>query len=260
MDINSLIVYGHPGYAKSFTVAKAMSDALWLVTRKSNVSFYNSWLRANPEEARQLGCQPIDRSIISVAKLVAGSEGDITRADVRGTVDDLVKGYVAKANRGETKVRGIVIDELSVMAKWTFEALKDTEKNGFEVISKIKDWVGGLCEISELTGLPLAFICHQKDPSYWEDGPKKGNLKYKGGPAMPVGSMIGDVCALPDAVFQMDMQGSGRSQKLVLKCGPDRLWERKCRVWGVEPEMEPDLHPVLMQGGWDFKRAPVEKQ
>lgn len=253
-DINSFIIYGHTGVGKTFVTAQIMSDALWLVTRKSNLGGYNTWLKAEPEEAKRLGLQPI-RSVIQVPRMAADPEtGELVMNDVRQFIKEVVSSYIMKVQKGEARSRGIVFDELSVLARWAFEAIKLEEKNGFEVIAQIKNWVAELCEISAVTELPMAFICHTKDPAYHEEGLKKGTLKYKGGPAMPVGTMIAEVCALPDAVLQVDVERSGvNAVKRVIRTEASPTMERKCRVWGVDPVIEPDLRPLMTKAGWSFE-------
>lgn len=255
-DINSFIVYGHTGVGKTFLTAQVMHDALWLVTRKSNVGGYNTWLRKNPEEAAKLGMGPI-KSIVQIPKMMPAEDGSgLVPTDVRALISEIVTEYVNKAIKGETKVRGLVFDELSILAKWVYDDIRKKERNGFAAIGQIKEWMSELCEISAVTGLPMAFICHSKDPAYWEDGAKKGKLKYKGGPAMPIGTMIAEVCALPDAVLQVDVEQEGfDGTKRVIKTEAHPYWERKCRVWGIDPVIEPDLRPLLTEAGWTFNQA-----
>lgn len=254
-DINSFIVYGHTGVGKTFVTAQVMSNALWLVTRKSNLGGYHTWLRANPEEAAARGLKPIE-SVVQIPRLMPNENGELQPTDVRELIKQIVTEYVRKAIKGETKVHGIVFDELSVIASWVYDGIKAKERNGFAVISAIKSWMSELCEISAVTNLPMAFVCHSKDPAYWEEGSKRGTLKYKGGPAMPVGTMIAQVCALPDAVLQVDVEPSGLDTvRRVIRTEAHPHWERKVRVWGVDPVIEPDLRPLLTKAGWNFPTA-----
>lgn len=255
-DINSFIVYGHTGTGKTFLTAQVMSNALWVVTRKSNLGAYHSWIREHPNDAVALGLKPIE-SVVQMPRLMPNREtGELEPTDIRGLINDLVKEYVKKAVNGDTKVRGIVFDELSVIATWVHDAIAANERNGYDVIKKIKSWVRDLCEISTATELPMAFICHTKDPAYWEDGTRKGQLKYKGGPAMPIGTMIADLCSLPDAVLQVEVEHAGMdSVRRVIRTEAHPQWQRKCRVWGVAPTIEPDLRPLLTKAGWTFPVA-----
>lgn len=252
-DINSMIIYGGAGVGKTFVTAQVMPDALWLVTRKSNLGGYNTWVRQNPKEAAARNLKLIEKAVVPIPRMVADADGNMLRADVREIIRGMVQEYVKKAMAGDTKVRGIVFDELSIIAKWVFDAIKEEERNGFEVINQIKEWVAELCEISAVTELPMAFLCHAKDPAFHDKGPKEGSLKYKGGPAMPVGTMIAEVCALPDAVLHMDVESGGlKGSRRVIRTEAHPHWERKCRVWGTPPVMEPDLRPLLAQAGWNF--------
>lgn len=268
-DINSFIVYGHPKSGKTTMTAHVMNNAVWVVTRKENLGGFNSWLRQNPDEAAKhklryimpredaekagLDLAEVNTSVVQVPRMLATPEGKLVRNDVPAFIKNIAESYVAKVSAGQAKTRGIVFDELSVLARWAYEHIKENERNGFEVIARIKDWVGYLCELSAVTHLPMAFICHEKDPSYHEDGPKQGKIKYKGGPAMPVGTLIGEVCSLPDAIFQLVVRQQGVSDtKRVLLTSPHPDYERGVRVWGLEPEMEPDLRVPLSLAGWTF--------
>jgi hypothetical protein len=254
-----------------------MPDALWVVTRESNLGGYNTWVRGEgAAEAASLGLRQImsrkecekrgvdpntcNTAVVQVPRMLPQTDNkgnvSIQKTDVREFIRTIVGEYVVKAQKGETKARGIVFDELSILAKWVYDMIKERERNGFEVIAQIKEWVGEMCEISTMSGLPMAFLCHSKDTTFWEDGPKKGKVKYKGGPAMPVGTMIADVCALPDAVLQVDLEETGMdSSTRVIRTEAHPRWERKCRVWGVEPTIEPDLRPLLTKAGWNFQTA-----
>lgn len=256
-DINSLIVYGHTGVGKTTLVANIMSNALWVVTRKSNLGGYHTYIRQNPEEAAAQGLTPITK-IIQVPRMLPNEKtGQLEKTDVRQFIKELVGEYVKAVQSGAAQgMHGIVFDELSVLSKWVYDYIKANERNGYEVIAQIKEWVGELCEISAATDLPMAFICHTKDPAYHEDGPKKGSIKYRGGPAMPVGTMVAEVCALPDAVLQVDLEREGvDGVKRVIRTEPTPSWERKCRVWGTPATMEPDLRPLLTKAGWNFNQA-----
>ncbi len=109
-----------------------------------------------------------------------------------------------------------------------------------------------MCEIPVATDKPMCLICHAQDPKFDEGATKP---KYKGGPAMPIGTVVAEVCALPDAVLQLEVQQVDPLSddiKRVFKTEAHPEWERKCRLWGTASEIEPDLRNLLQQAGWEL--------
>lgn len=259
MDVNSLILYGGPGNGKTFMASQAATQngkpPIWVVTRKTNLGGFNTWVDQNPEEAKRRGLTRVpDTHIIPVKKMTADKDGNLVRANTMATIEMIVRKYVQKVMTGNLDASGIVFDELSVFAKWAYEELSENEKNGFEVIKRIKQWVGDLCEISEATELPMVFICHAKDPKFHEDGPQRGKIQYQGGPAMPIGSMVAEVCALPDAVLHLEtIQKPTGELVRILKTQNSPQWLRKIRIAGVPAEVEnPDIRQILAKAGWQY--------
>jgi len=259
MDVNSLILYGGPGTGKTFMAAQAATRAgkppVWVVTRKTNLGGFNTWVDQNPQEAKRRGLARVpDANIIPIKKMTTDKEGNLVRANTMATIESVVRKYVQKVVKGEIDASGIVFDELSVFAKWAHEEIFANEKNGFEAIKQIKNWVGDLCEISEATDLPMIFICHAKDPKFHEDGPLRGRVLYQGGPAMPFGSMVAEVCALPDAVLHLESVQKPTGELVrVLKTHNSPQWLRKIRIAGVPAEVEdPDIRQILAKAGWEY--------
>lgn len=256
-ELNSLLIYGASGTGKTTTVAMAMPRALWVVTRKSNLSGYHSFIRQHPELAQEMNLEPVPQErIIQVPyKEIDPANGRMRDVDVRSYIDNIVASYCLNTTSGKLKVDGIVFDEFSVFAKRVYGQMRAVESNGFKVIDDIKRWTQELCEIPVVVDKPMAMICHAQDPKF-EDGSAKP--KYKGGPAMPIGTMIAEVCALPDAVLHQEVVMADMLSddvKRVFKTQAHPHWERKCRLWGVEPEIEADLRKLLQQAGWDLAGA-----
>lgn len=227
-----------------------MPNALWVVTRRTNLDGYHSWLERCPEEAKAMGLAPIPNNrILQVPFKTAAADGSLIAADTKEFIDTVVKSYTRRVLAGDLQVDGIVFDEFSVLATRVYQDMSRKNRNGFDCIRQFKDWVAELCEVPVVVEKPMIQLCHVKDPVYDED---TGKLKYKGGPAMPIGTIVGDVCALPDAVLQLQMvEDVTGAVKRVMKTDAHPLWERKCRLWGVPPEMDPDLRKLLADyAGW----------
>lgn len=229
-----------------------MHKALWVVTRKTNLSAYHKWLELCPDDAAAMGCEPVpDKHIIEVpSKQINPESGTLDDVSTKDFIDRLVQSYCLGVVQGKMTVDGIVFDEFNVFVKRVYEELSTANTNAYRAIALIKKWVGDMCEIPLATDKPMCMVCHAVDPKYDEDTNK---LKYPGGPAMPIGTMIAELCSLPDAVLQLDVVETGLSGdvKHVLRTQTHPEWIRKCRLWGVDPEIEPDLLKLLRQGGWE---------
>lgn len=249
-DINSIIVYGSNGTGKTTMVAKAMPKALWIVTRKGNLTAYHDWIKKHPEQAAEMGCEPVsdDRIIQVPSKQINPDSGELDDVDTQAFIDDLMRKYCLAVANGKD-IQGVVFDEFSVFVRRVFDRISAAHRNGFEAIKLIKKWVSDICEIPVATDRPMCLICHGQDPKYDDD---TGKLKYPGGPAMPIGTMVAEICALPDAVLQMAVKanpmGNQVTRVLRTEAHPEHI--RKIRLWGIEPEIEPDLRKLLQQGGW----------
>lgn len=252
--LNSFVVYGHAGTGKTTMVARALPRAIWAVTRKTNLDGHHDWIEKNAATATAESIQLVpDKHILQIPfKQWNAERGVIEDVSTKDYIDRVVRSYISNTLSGKlAEVEGFVIDEFSVLMNRVYQELSLRERNGFEVIKQFKRWVSELCEIPMITGKPMALICHAQDPRFDEDGMK---LRYKGGPAMPIGTMVAEICALPDAVLQLEMRtdplNPSAGTKRVLKTEAHPEWERKIRLWGVAPEIEPDLRSLLKQAGW----------
>lgn len=251
--INSIVAYGHSGAGKTTSVAQVMHDALWVVTRKSNLNSYHTWLTKEPEKAAEYGCLPVPKkNILEVkAKEIDPKTGELVPVSQKELLDSIRRSYCLKVVSGEAPWKGIVFDEFSEFVERVYREIDESNRSGFEAIKQIKGWVSDICEIPSVTDLPMALICHASDPKYHEDGPKAGSLKYKGGPAMPVGTIIEPLCAKADAVLRLEVEKSlGGEVKRSYATTIDPDWEGKCRLWGVDQNIALDLRTLLSQAGW----------
>lgn len=254
--LNSIIVYGHAGYGKTSSVAMSVPNALWVVTRTRNLDGYRDFLMQEPEKATEMGLSPVNSVIEVPHKTIDPNTGALLAVDTKAFLDSVLQSYCRKVVSGEADFDGIVFDEFSVFANRVYNEMKERTSDGFKVIAQFKQWIADILEIGPITDRPMVLICHAKDPAYYDKGPKTGQVKYKGGPAMPIGTVIAEVCAMPDAVLQMDVtQPDITNQdevKRVFKTQAHPLWERKCRLWGVDPVIDADLRSLLNQAGWQF--------
>ena len=76
--LNSIIVYSHPGYGKTTSVAMAVPNALWVVTRKRNLDAYRDFLIKEPERAAELNLKPIESVVeVPVKEIAKTGWGDV---------------------------------------------------------------------------------------------------------------------------------------------------------------------------------------
>lgn len=242
--INSVIIYGPTGVGKTITVAKAFPKALWIVTQPTNLSGYHSWLEKCPEEAAQLGLGPIPEShIVQVGDVcINPNTFEVSAVNTQAVISQHVRNYCLSVAKGEDKFDGIVFDEFSVFVHRVYHALQKKSSNTFKAIDDIKSWVREICALSSIANRRVCFVCHAQNPKYDESG----KLQYMGGPAMPIGTMVAEVCALPDAVLQMESKTDpiGNVSR-VFRTQVHPEWIRKIRRWGIPVEVEADLRKLL---------------
>lgn len=254
--ILTLVPYGPNGSGKTTSVAQAVPNSLWVVTNKNNLSGYDSWLAKHPEDAASMNLGPIpDTHLFElVDRKIDTTTGEMITQPTKATLDSVIRSYCLRVAKDEAPWDGLVLDEFSVFAQRVYDELRNEIRNGFEVISVFKQWITNIMSIPTVTRRPLVLVCHANDPKYHEDdGPKKGKLKYKGGPAMPVGTAIAIVCAMADAVLRLEItEDYDGSIKRGFKTDAHPTWESKIRLWGIDPQITLDLRSVLQEAGWEY--------
>ena len=254
--VNSIVVYAPSGAGKTHLVAQAMPNALWILTNKTNLMGYDTYIQNNPEEAAALGMKPVNARLTLQPKQI-GDDGTILDVDIRDQIDGLMREFAKKVKEGTAKVQGVVFDEFNIIAEWVHNFIKNHgSKHAFDASDQLRTWFESMTTLSMVTGQPFCFICHKSDPTFHEekDSPMYGQVKYKGGPTMPQGKMIEKIAGLPDLVVELGLKAKSYDQTPIrrLYTGASPFLVRKCRVNGTPNETEPDLRPILAASGWTF--------
>lgn len=257
--LNSLFLYGDNGTRKTTMVAMAgFHNGLWVTTRKPNLGYYQTIVEHQPDTVKKYGLTPIDfdKRVVEIRNVDFNSKTKkIEKVGVRDKIDAVVARYVELCLNGEMKDSfGIVFDDFTSMLPWVFEDFtKEAGRDTFKAQREFQTWLKGLAFLSDITGQRVAFTGHKSEPKYHEEGPKQGELKYTGGPSMPLGSAIGDICSLMDAVIASELvaSGFGNDKKFELRLRTKRTdkFEGKLRLEGFEMYIPADLRPLYAKDG-----------
>jgi len=107
----------------------------------------------------------------------------------------------------------------------------------------------------KLSGRVAGFVCHESGPKYWDDDDDKdkpyyNTLKYKGGPNLFPGTMIGPTCAEMDIVLRVVVRPSLTSDARVYRTAVEERWEGKFRDFRVKAEEPFGLRALLLKAGY----------
>jgi len=230
-----LVVYGPPKAGKSTDVAIALNNCLFF-THDNQVlrpyASYYKWLQQKfPGKIEELGLrdpaadwQQDGLAIKEFPQFIANAEGQRVR---QNTFDAfrrwLETKYCPAMKKGLWPFGGLVCDEWSTFLmrifddmgrKYYRESVKYGEKqrtpDHFTIAPKLKEFHTELAQIAQYTGAPLTLISHERVPVYnTEEDAKRnstvevGTLKYPGGPEVPHGKLINQICAAAGLVLRL---------------------------------------------------------
>lgn len=258
----------------STEVARTFPKALYVQTSPTCLKAAADLHSRNPALMPQIPTRvTLDERSIAEWK---DAEGSTLRA-----LSVIVGRYVRACEAGTCEFEGIVFDEWNVLCERIYAELKaDTSgkfkgRNGqlniFAVMDAFKQFHRMILGLTRRTRKATIFVCHYQTPRIDEDdnSPMKGQIKWPGGPKMPMGlsDQIVEICADADAVLQMvveepkivlTLDGTQPPQestrRLLTQLEPK--WFRKIRGFGVSASEPVDvekgmgLREVLTKAGF----------
>ena len=268
----SLVVYGGPGAGKTTEVARTFPKSLYIQSSPTILKAAADLHTRNPKVMPRVP----DRVTLderTVAERFGGS--------TLGAIAQVVGAYVKACEAGTCEYDGIVFDEWNVFCERVYTELKADPTgrfkgrggnlNIFAVMDAFKQFHRSILGLTRRTRKATVFVCHFQTPRIDEDehSPLRGQIKWPGGPKMPMGlsDQIVEICADADAVLQMVVEdvkvGISLDGSPVVAESPRRLltqlepkWFRKVRGFGVaasEPvdiEKGQGLREVLSKAGF----------
>jgi hypothetical protein len=255
----SVYIYGSPGIGKSTSVAQAAQNALFILSSRNILAPYGSWmkmmLKNDETRAEALTYRPFASEHSAMPRL---ARYDLSRdaAEARGLrtldfLDGLLTKIENEAAKGNRPYKGIVLDEMTDFSTRIYTEMQDDpankkggKVNGWAVVDAIKAFHKKLAKFPERTGMYLVMVCHAREPTYFDPtdskvaSDKRGTLKYKGGPAFAIGSLIEPLSADADFVFQLIPEAEGGRTKRFLLSELDEFWTRKARDFRIPHRVE----------------------
>lgn len=241
---------------KTTQCAKAFQNCLWVVSKKEVLRPYASWLRDNAEEAKKLGLAMIPKDrIIEMRPMELAPDGKMRKLDTEVRIRKLLNDLsVTFAKKPDLPISGVIFDEWSAFAASILEDIQRRVGKSWGAYDELVNFHRELCEWPGLNKKVLGLVCHSVGPKYFEEGPKAGQLQYRGGPAIPGGKTVGLVCAAASVVLQLDVSTDefmpSAPAKRVYRTEVHPLWERKFRDFSAKPEEELGLRELLLRAGF----------
>lgn len=252
----SVVLYGPPGAGKSFEMARAFGNALYVQSSPSILHAYAHYVHLS-------GKGKVPDRITLDEKTVAQHYGGSTVTAVLTVVEK----FVAASDAGTNPYEGLVWDEWNVLCERMYAELKTDpwgkfkgrsgNVNIFAVMDAFKTIHRSVLSVSRRTRKMVGFVAHHQAPRVDEDenSPTRGQIKWPGGPKMPLGlsDQVVEICADADVVLQLVVQDPKAGNLLDASApkqeGAQRLfltaldtkWFRKVRGFGVQAEEPLDV-------------------
>ena len=252
----SVVLYGPPGAGKSFEMARAFPNSLYIQSSPSILHAYAHY-------AQLKGGMKVPDRVTLDEKMVAQNFGGSTVTAVLTVVEK----FVAASDAGTNPYEGIVWDEWNVLCERMYAELKTDpwgkfkgrsgNINIFAVMDAFKTIHRSVLSVARRTRKVTGFVAHHQAPRIDEDdnSPTKGSIKWQGGPKMPLGlsDQMVELCADADVVLQLVVQdpkagnllegGAPQAQgaQRIFLTALDTKWFRKVRGFGVQAEEPLDV-------------------
>jgi len=203
-----VVLYGPPGAGKTFEMARAFSNTLYIQSSPSILHAYAHYVKVNPDKKLRLPTR-VTLDEATVAKHYGGS--------IEAAIIGVAEQFIAACDRNDCPYEGIVFDEWNTLCERLYAELKEDRwnrykgRNGklniFAVMDGFKAIHRAILSIARRTRRMVGFVSHYQGPKWDEDpeSPTRGQLKWPGGPQMPMGlsSQIVELCADADVVLQL---------------------------------------------------------
>lgn len=260
----AIIVFGGPGVGKSTAVAGACQDALYLQAAPDVLRPYETWrLTLKPEEqARYKTLANLAKKTIEPSEVIAENK---KRLSGRGPgscwekLEQIIEVFENAARADKNPYAGIVFDEWSVLAARVVEDMRNSKLpqfmtpqgkvDVFKVIDGLKGFHRRVLELPMRCGKYVVLVCHAQDPKYYDQNDDKkalelrGTLKYRGGPMLPIGTLVDTVVAMSTFALHMvseesmSLDGGGAGTRYFLTDGTE-TWARKARDFRIPPKIK----------------------
>ena len=238
-----IVVYGPPKAGKSTDVALALNNCLFFThddqVLRPYVSYYR-WLQANfPAKVKELQLRDPFKdwtegglAIKEFAQFAPNADGVRVRLNTYDAMRKwLEEKYCPAMKKQLWPFAGLVCDEWSTFLNRIFDDMGrkyyreehrygETQRKAdhFTIAPKLKEFHTELAQIAQYTASPFTLISHERSPTYYTAEDLKrdsshdiGDLKYPGGPEVPHGKLINQICAAAGLVLRLRVEEVGAS-------------------------------------------------
>lgn len=209
----SVVIYGVAGGGKTFQMASAFQNALYIQTSPSILRAFADWVKKHPELKWK-----VPQHLTFDEGYVMTHGGSWTMCLI-----DIMTKYLAACDAGTNPYDGIIFDEWSTICENVFAEAKTDPwgkfkgRNGklniFAVFDFFKDVHRNALAIGRRSRKMVGFVSHAQMPKMVDDDGMatkglNGNLKWRGGPKMPMGlsDQSALLCSDADVVLQLEIR------------------------------------------------------
>lgn len=216
----SVVIFGVAGGGKTFQMASAFQNSLYIQTSQSILRAYADWCEKHPELKWK-----VPAHITFDENYVREHGGSWT-----GCLIDIMTKYLAATDAGKSPYEGIIFDEWSTLCERIFAELKTDPwgkfkgRNGniniFAVFDAFKSIHRSALSLGRRSRKMVGFVSHAQMPKIEDDdaSPNKGGIKWRGGPKMPMGlsDQSSELCSDADVVLQLEIKDNKKAVSLSL--------------------------------------------
>ncbi len=207
----SVVIFGPAGAGKTFQMASAFQNCLYVQTSPGILRAYADWVAKHPELKWKVPAYiTFDENYVR-----SHGGGSWTMCLV-----DILTKYIAACDNKTSPYEGIVFDEWSTLCERIFAELKTDpwgkfkgrggNLNIFAVFDAFKGIHRSAVSLSRRTRKMAGFVSHAQMPKIDEEdnSPNRGGIKWRGGPKMPMGlsDQSAELCSDADVVLQLEIK------------------------------------------------------
>lgn len=256
------IIFGGQGVGKTTAIAR--------MTAKSGMRW--KWLLTNSHSCDRAIAEGLALDIDPkwiLSEYAPGKVDDVgmpVRAPTLKRVRKLLLGLEAKKAAGALEIDGIVISEGSTLLEWIYNDVRASVgamqssgviafggRDRFDISAVLRDFCNWLASFSSRNGIGIILDSHRRERTFFEEGPKAGELKYPAGPSAPEGNAMIDLCKPFQFVWEIVGEGDPQEETFVLT-RPGESSIRKTKGVAIEPREaltdDDGLLEKFVRAGW----------
>ncbi len=263
----AICLFGPPGAGKTIEMASAFPNLLYVQTSKTvlqPVASFMHWVQqpgVTDQKIADAGYRPELRHTLKLPNRLVIPKyrpGTSEAQDPRELLKIVTDRFITASIKGENPYDGIVFDEWSEMGHRIQQAIdtdSDFGRDNFKRIKALKELHYQLAWLPRETNKMLGIVCHEMEPVYEldDESPTRGELKHRGGPKMPIKTLVHDVSAAFDVCLRIMVDKPMLPKGKVVRTYQTEVqpdWVCKIRGVGLKPREPLGLRALLTRCGY----------